>query len=49
LLGNEGYALCATTMCPPFDPDKYIQGTKNLMLEYPCCKEVKDFLSGEEL
>jgi predicted cupin superfamily sugar epimerase len=49
LLGNEGYALCATTMCPPYDPDRYIQGTKNLILEYPSCKVVKDFLSGDEL
>jgi predicted cupin superfamily sugar epimerase len=47
LQGDSGYALCATTMCPPYDSDRYIQGTKALLSEYPACKVLKEFLSGE--
>ena len=48
LLGNEGYALCATTMCPPYDQKSYVQGTRDLLGDYPDCTVLKDFL-GEEI
>ncbi len=49
LLKPEGYALCATTMCPPFQADRYIQGNRQLLGEYPNCKELETFLRREEL
>ncbi|MDT4763019.1 cupin domain-containing protein [Sphaerochaeta sp. PS] len=43
-----GYALCATTMCPPYDPDRYVQGTKALLDDYPTCTRLVDFLREED-
>jgi predicted cupin superfamily sugar epimerase len=45
LADPEGYALCATTMCPPFDPDRYVQGTAALANDYPDCPYLSEFLA----
>lgn len=43
-----GYALCATTMCPPYDQSRYKQGTMELMGDYPACDRLIDFLRQED-
>ncbi|MGB4405779.1 MAG: cupin domain-containing protein [Sphaerochaeta sp.] len=43
-----GYALCATTMCPPYDQSRYRQGTLELSQDYPTCKRLFDFLRKED-
>ncbi|MDY0287863.1 MAG: cupin domain-containing protein [Sphaerochaeta sp.] len=43
-----GYALCATTMCPPYDQSRYIQGKITLMQDYPACTRLVDFLREED-
>ena len=48
LLSDEGYALCSTTMCPPYEQGRYIQGTKKLVSEYPSCPELLAFLREED-
>ena len=45
---DGGYALCATTMCPPFDQSRYKQGTMELMADYPSCDRLIDFLREED-
>ncbi|MFA6682564.1 MAG: cupin domain-containing protein [Sphaerochaeta sp.] len=45
---DGGYALCATTMCPPYDQSRYKQGTIALMQDYPTCKRLVDFLREED-
>ncbi|MGE4583149.1 MAG: cupin domain-containing protein [Sphaerochaeta sp.] len=47
LLKPEGWALCATTMCPPYEDGGYRQGTKDLIDLYPGCPRLSEFL-GEE-
>jgi predicted cupin superfamily sugar epimerase len=42
------YALCATTMCPPYDQNSYRQGTIELMQDYPTCNRLVDFLREED-
>lgn len=46
---HGGYALCATTMCPPFDAKRYVHGTKDLQRDYPRCTRLSDFLREEAL
>lgn len=43
-----GYALCATTMCPPYDQNGYRQGTIELMQDHPTCDRLVDFLREED-
>jgi len=43
-----GYALCATTMCPPYDQSRYKQGTIELLQDYPTCRRLVDFLREED-
>ena len=43
-----GYALCATTMCPPYDQTRYKQGTIALMQDYPSCSRLIEFLREED-
>lgn len=40
----DGYALCATTMVPPYDPSRYRQGTNDLFSSYPDCPEIEEYL-----
>ncbi len=47
LVGSEGWALCATTMCPPFERATYRQGTRSLLSTYPDIPELEDFLDKE--
>lgn len=39
-----GYALCCTMMSPPYDSMSYRQGTAELLLRYPDCPDIQDFL-----
>lgn len=39
-----GYALCCTMMSPPYDAATYRQGTIDLLVQYPGCPAIKDFL-----
>ncbi len=47
LAGQEGWALCATTMCPPYDGRSYRQGGSFLTEQYPACTLVEAFLGKE--
>ncbi len=47
-LVEGGYALCATTMCPPYDQSRYKQGTIDLVQDYPACECLADFLRKED-
>lgn len=47
LSGQEGWALCATTMCPPYDGKSYRQGGSFLIDQYPTCSHVEAFLGKE--
>jgi predicted cupin superfamily sugar epimerase len=40
----DGYALCATTMVPPYDPSRYRQGSNDLFSSYPDCPEIEEYL-----
>lgn len=44
LLDGEGYALCATTMVPPYDASRYRQGGPDLVPAWPDCPYVEEFL-----
>lgn len=47
-LSNGGsYALCSTTMVPPYDHSRYQQGQRDLVQLFPDCPFVSDFLSKE--
>ncbi|MDC7231475.1 MAG: cupin domain-containing protein [Sphaerochaetaceae bacterium] len=48
LRGSQGWALCATTMCPSFEQSVYRQGTAELEGEYPQCPDIRRFLAKEE-
>ncbi len=39
-----GYALCCTMMSPPYDETTYRQGDIDLLLQYPSCPMIRDFL-----
>ncbi len=45
---EDGWTLCATTMVPPYDGKTYRQGTRDLLLQYPDCSNIEEFLSEEE-
>jgi predicted cupin superfamily sugar epimerase len=47
LAGQEGWALCATSMCPPYDSRSYRQGGDFLQDQYPACTLVEAFLGKE--
>ncbi|MGH0052336.1 MAG: cupin domain-containing protein [Sphaerochaetaceae bacterium] len=47
LLGSEGWALCATTMCPAYNQETYIQATMELVKAYPDCPDLRRFLAKE--
>ncbi len=48
LAEGGSYALCSTTMVPPYDHSRYQQGTRDLMQLYPECTALAQFLSKEE-
>lgn len=41
---SDGYALCATTMVPPYDATRYRQGTRDLLISYPDCPGIEEYL-----
>ena len=44
LMDGNGYALCATTMVPPYDQNRYKQGTEELLGMYPDCPDIKEYV-----
>ncbi|MPM11896.1 hypothetical protein SDC9_58247 [bioreactor metagenome] len=45
---EDGWTLCATTMVPPYDGQSYRQGDRSLLVQYPSCSSIEEFLSKEE-
>lgn len=48
LCSNIGWALCATTMCPPYDATTFILAKKELKQRYPDCTMLEHFLNEED-
>ncbi|MFA6845719.1 MAG: cupin domain-containing protein [Sphaerochaetaceae bacterium] len=41
---KEGYALCATTMVPPYVAERYKKGNRELIKQWPDCPYVEEYL-----
>src|SRR5690554_256119 len=47
LHSGTGWALCATTMCPPYDIETFLLAEKEIQNKYPHCMILEQFLAKE--